>query len=550
MKGLMKRFAFFATSIAVSFLAAIVCAQAPPSQASKTTYMVPMRDGVKLATDVYLPKGEGPWPAILIRTPYDKNKTNPGGATRGGYALVVQDIRGRFASEGKDMAFINDGWGEKQDGYDTVEWIAKQPWCNGKVGTMGGSYMGIAQNLLVCTRPPHLVCSYASVAASNLYTQAGYIGGAFVKRLVEGWLQSNKWHPDNLLLMRQHTNFDDYWKNLDCESKYPQAVTPMVQVGGWYDIFSQGTLNSFMILQNNGGPGAKGKQKLVMGPWTHGGMRPGSPQGDLTYPLNSKLPDSFSNVRWFEYWLKGVDNGIMNTPPVAYYVMGDPTDPNAPGNQWRTADTWPPPAKYTPYYLRSDGRLLPQAPPANEPPQTYTYDPKNPVPTRGGNNLNMPAGPMDQRPVENRPDVLLFTTTVLERPLEVTGRVKVILWASSSAIDTDFTAKLTDVYPDGRSMLVLDGIIRARHRDSMEREHFMEPGKVYRFEIDLWSTSLIFNAGHRIRVAISSSNYPRFDANPNTGRQSWEEQNPIVAKNTIYHDAERPSHILLPVIEQ
>ena len=230
-----------------------------------------------------------------------------------------------------------------------------------------------------------------------------------------------------------------------------------------------------------------------------------------------------------------------------YYVMGDPLDPKAPGNLWRTADSWPPPATETPYYLRDGGRLLPDAPSAGESPQIYAYDPKDPVPTRGGANVYLPAGPMDQRCVEDRPDVLLFTTPVLEEPLEVTGRVKVLLWASSSAVDTDFTAKLTDVYPDGRSLLLLDGILRARHRETMEREDFMEPGRIYRFEIDLWSTSIIFNKGHHIRVAISSSNFPRFDANPNTGAQSWDEKNPIVAKNTIYHDAEHPSHILLPV---
>jgi predicted acyl esterase len=514
----------------------------------KTTYMVPMRDGTKLATDVYLPPGAGPWPAIALRTPYDKNKARGAAAgTLGGFAVVVQDIRGRFASEGKGMAFINDGWGEKQDGYDTIEWVAKQPWCNGKVGTNGASYLGCVQNAVVCTRPPHLVCSYASVAASNLYAQAGYVGGAFTQSLVEKWLEGNKWDPDNLKLMREHSCFDDYWKKINCEAMYHVAVTPMVQRGGWYDIFSQGTINSFVILQRDGGRGANGNQKLVMGPWTHGGWRRGSKQGELQYPANSNIPEAFSETRWYAYWLKGVDNGIMKDPAVTYYVMGDTSDPKAPGNEWRTANAWPPPSKETPYYLRADGRLMPEPPAADEKPQPYTYDPKNPVPTRGGNNLNIPAGPMDQRPVEDRPDVLLFTTPVLEQPVEVTGRVKVVLWASSSAKDTDFTAKLTDVHPDGRSMLVLDGIIRARHRDSMEREAFMEPGKTYKFEIDLWSTSIIFNKGHKIRVAVSSSNSPRFDANPNTGGQSWSEPNPVAAKNTIYHDAERPSHIVLPV---
>jgi hypothetical protein len=539
----------FLLPVLIPFVCVAVLAQEPaaPNAAAKTPYMVPMSDGVKLATDVYLPSGAGPWPVILSRTPYGKNGARgAAAATKGGYAIVLQDIRGRFESEGKGMAFINDGWGRNQDGYDTVEWVAKQPWCNGKIGTNGGSYLGCVQNLLVCTRPPHLVCSYANVAASNLYSQAAYIGGAFTKKLVEGWLESNKWHPDNLKIMREHSSFDDYWKQIDCETMYPNAVTPMVQKGGWYDIFSQGTINSFMILQNNGGPEAKGKQKVIMGPWTHGGRRGGG-QGELIYPPTAKSPEALSEVRWFEYWLKGVDNGIMKEPPVYYYVMGDTSDPNAPGNQWRTAASWPPPAKETPYYLRADAQLVPEAPPANEPSQSYDYDPKNPVPTRGGNNLNIPAGPMDQRPVENRPDVLLFTTPVLDQPLEVTGRVKVVLWASSSAKDTDFTTKLCDVYPDGRSMLVLDSIIRARHRDSIEREDFMEPGKIHKFEIDLWSTSIIFNKGHRIRVAISSSNFPRFDANPNTGAQSWEEKNSVVAKNTVYHDAEHPSHILLPV---
>ncbi len=524
-------------------------AQAPAKPTGKTTFTVPMRDGTKLAADVYLPVGNGPWPAILMRTPYDKTKAAGASAwAKGGYAIVIQDIRGRFASEGKNVPFLNDGWGQHQDGYDTVEWIAKQPWCNGKVGTSGGSYLGCAQNFVVCTRPPHLVCSYANVAAADLYAHAVFIGGAFTKNLVEMWLRGNKWDPDFLGLVRRHPRYDEFWKDLNCLDKYPTAVTPMVQKGGWYDIFAQGTIDSFAALQNNGGPGAKGKQKLVMGAWTHGGWRKGS-QGQLTYPPNSVSPEAVQEARWFEYWLKGVDNGIMKDPPVYYYVMGDTSDPQAPGNQWRTAENWPPASKPSLYYLRPDGRLLPESPAEKEASQTYSYDPANPVPTRGGLNLNMPSGPMDQRPIENRPDVLLFTTPALERPLEVTGRIRVILWASSSAKDTDFTAKLTDVYPDGRSMLVCDGIIRARRRESMERDSFMEPGKAYRFEIDLWSTSIIFNKGHKIRLAVSSSNSPRFDANPNTGEDSWSEQAPVVAANTIYHDAARPSHVRFPVPE-
>jgi hypothetical protein len=506
-----------------------------------------MRDGVMLSTEVHLPAGRGPWPAIVLRTPYGPaDVAGAVGLTTHGYAVVIQNIRGRCGSEGKGMFSLNDGWGEHQDAYDTVEWIAKQPWCDGKVGGAGECYSGAAQNRLVCSRPPHLVCSCAEFAASNIYAQTIYIGGAFNKAHIEFTLGNSKWDPDNLKLWREHSNYDDFWRSLDCETMYPLAAAPMFQKGGWYDTFCQGTLNSFMLLQNKGGPGARGRQKLVMGPWRHCRAHKAR-QGELTYPPNSVFPRVYTDARWFDYWLKGMDNGIMKDPPVMYYVMGDPLDPNAPGNVWRTADSWPPPATETPYYFRAGGRLLPDAPAASEPPQTYTYDPKDPVPTRGGANVYIPAGPMDQHCVEDRPDVLLFTTPVLDEPLEVTGRIKVVLWASSSAVDTDFTAKLTDVYPDGRSLLLLDGILRARHRESMERGDFLHAGMVYRFEIDLASTSVIFNKGHRIRVAISSSNFPRFDANPNTGAQSWEEKNPVVAQNTLYHDSAHPSHILLPV---
>ncbi|NOZ19858.1 MAG: CocE/NonD family hydrolase [Planctomycetes bacterium] len=514
--------------------------------------MVPMRDGTKLATDIYLPEGDGPWPAILSRTPYNKtsnkNKRGARSLARNGYAVVAQDFRGRFASEGEtDMPFINDGWGKLQDGYDTIEWIVKQPWCNGKVGTSGGSALGITQIMTAGSTPPHLVCQSIGVACGSLYHHAAWQGGAFRKKLVEQWLTGNKFSPDCLKLMTGNPNYNDLWRGMDASTRSEVINVPGFFQGGWYDVFNQGTIDAFMWRQYKGGEGARGKQKLLMGPWVHGRNRK---PGEVQFPENAvQIPKAADQGRWFDYWLKGEQNGIMDEPAVTYYVMGDVSDPKAPGNEWRFSDVWPVPSKATPYYIHADGTLSMEKPPADGKSKTYTYDPKKPVPTLGGCNLCMKKGPYDQRKLENRPDVLLYTTVPLTQPVEVTGQIKAYLWASSSCRDTDFTVKLTDVYPDGRSMLVLDGIIRARHRNTFEKDELLTPGEIYKFKIDLWSTSLIFNKGHRIRVAVSSSNYPRWDPNPNTGDGFRANDKTIVAENTIYHDAEHPSHILLPVVE-
>lgn len=537
MNKLMKRLAL--VGMVAAFLS-LVCGTA---LSAKLTEMIPMRDGVKLAADVYLPKGEGPWPAVLTMTPYNKNNFGgmSGEINRKGFALVAQDIRGRFASEGADWpVFSHNGWGEIQDGYDTIEWIAKQKWCNGKVGTFGGSAGGILQNMTAPSRPLHLVCQYVQVAFSSMYHQGAYPGGAFLKNLVLGWLEENRFSPGNLKMIREHPEYDELWKQLDAERVASRVNVPVLSMGGWYDIFNQGTINSFVTIQNGGDKGAKGRCKLVMGPWAHGMFT------DLTYP-KSQPPAMVDSWKWFDLWLKNDGKGAEKIPAVHYYVMGDPSDPKAPGNEWRTADAWPIPAKPTPLYLAADGSLSRVPPKEEEASRSFQYDPKNPVPTVGGANLLLPLGPKDQRGVENRPDVLVFTSEALPESLEVTGRIEVFLWASSSCSDTDFTAKLSDVYPDGRSMLVLDGIIRARYRNGVEKSELMKPGEVYRFEIDLWSTSIVFNRGHRIRVAISSSNSPRFEPNPNTGEHSGRSEKSIVATNTIYFDEGHSSHILLPV---
>jgi predicted acyl esterase len=509
----------------------------------KQTVMVPMRDGVKLATEIYLPAGEGPWPTILVMTPYGRESTEgfAGEATGRGYALVCQDFRGRFGSEGDDYpVFVHCGWGEHQDGYDTVEWIAQQSWSNGKIGGFGVSAPGIAMNMTAPSRPPHLACCYVSVAFSSMYPQAAYQGGAFRKSLLEDWLNQNKFSPRNLELIRAHPNYDDFWKEIDPERVAAKVNVPMLFVGGWYDIFAAGTLNSFTTINKQGDEGARGKCRLVMEPYGHGRC------DDLVFH-DTDHPDAAGAWNWFDIWLKNDGKGIERVPTVQYYVMGDPADPNTSGNEWRTAEDWPVPAEMVKVYFHRDNKLRLGPPEELFGSLSYKYDPKDPVPTVGGANLTGAKGPKDQRPVESRADLLLFSSPVFNRYVEITGPVKVKLWASSTAPDTDFTAKLCDVYPDGRSMIVLDGIVRASHRNSMENTEMIEPGRIYEFEIDLWSTSIVISPGHRVRVAIASSNAPRFEPNPNTGRPSGTDGKTEVATNTIYMNASHPSHILLPV---
>ncbi len=502
-----------------------------------TEYMVAMRDGVKLATDVYLPEGQGPWPVILTRTPYNKSRFNQSVQwTSNGYAYVVQDCRGRFKSEGRYLPFMDDHY----DGYDTVEWIAKQSWSNGKVGMYGGSAMGITANQASITAPPHLVAMYVMVAPASAYQHAIFTGGIFRKEMNEGWLRSQN-ALDILENTLKHYRQDGYFDIREGRLHWAKVQVPVYNQGGWYDVFAQGNIDNFVGLQTQGGKGARGNQKLLMGPWAHGQLE------EVRYPANSAVPQGEAK-RWFDYWLKGIDNGIMKEPAVRYYVMGDVTDPQAPGNEWRTAERWPVPARMSSFYLLPNGQLSERPNGARESTASYQYDPKNPVPTIGGANLTIKKGPMDQRAIGDRKDVLKFMTPPLEAPLEVTGRVTVELWAESDAPDTDWMAKLVDVYPDGTERLVLDSALRARFREGFDREVFMKKGEVYKFTIDLWSTSLIFNKGHRLAVHITSSNDPRFDPNPNTGKPLRADNEARIATNTIHLDRNHPSRILLPIV--
>ncbi len=525
-----------------------IAALYPPRQAAQT-HMLPMRDGVRLATDVYLPEGEPPFPVILIRTPYGKNALKAIGeeGARRGYAVVIQDTRGRFASEGANLPFEGDGWWESRaDGVDTLHWIARQPWCNGKIGTWGGSALGINQLMLAGAGTDQLTCQHITVAEPNLY-QSLFPGGVFKKSLVEDWLRATQHAPDALQHWTRHPAYDRFWQARDVNRRYARVNAPAVHIGGYYDIFAQGTIDAFVGYQTRGGQGARGKQKLLMGPWTHGVLQ--QKVGELEFPNADQPPCTFHDPwRWFERYLKGVRNGVDREPPVVYYVMGAVGEPNAPGNEWRTAYQWPPlPTRPTPLYLHADHSLSFEKPP-REGALRYTYDPNNPVPTLGGRELTIPAGPRDQRAVESRPDVLVFTSAPLEQPLEVVGRVKAILYVSSDAPDTDFIVRLCDVYPDGRSYNIAEGVLRMRYRESLSREKLMTPGRVYRAEVDLWTTAIVFNRGHRLRVHVTSSSYPAYDPNPNTGAPFRASERTRVANNTVHCGGRSASCIILPVV--
>lgn len=509
-----------------------------------TQTFVPMSDGIELATTIYRPKEKGPFPVVVARTPYNKDglKAEAERFCRNGYTFVAQDLRGRFKSKGHHaIIFHNDGWNVPHDGHDTLDWIAEQTWCNGKIGSTGGSALGITQNMAAPGAPAALAAQHVVVAFSDMYRQGAYQGGAFRKGLLENWLIATGMADVNLKTFVAHPRYDEFWSELNAETQAERVNAPGMFYGGWYDIFLQGTINSFTTIQSQGGPAAKGRCRLVIAPIGHGTMN------ELKYPDNAgKLPLCADSLAWFDAVLKGKDNGVAAEKPVHYYVMGDPTDKTAGGNVWRAADSWPPKSDNTAYYLLPAGKLS-TTPHSDNDSRSYKYDPADPVSTVGGAELGANIGPRDQRLLESRADVLIFTSDVLENPLEVTGRIGARLFVSSDCPDTDFTVKLTDVYPDGRSMLVTDGILRARFRESFEREKLLEPGQIVEIPVDLWSTSLVFNRGHRIRIAISSSNSPRFDPNPNTGHAFREDQEKRVATNTVYFSKEHPSQIILPI---
>ena len=530
-----------------------------------------MRDGVTLRADIYRPKADGKFPVLLERTPYDKGSGGNDFGMRGaasGYVVIIQDVRGRFTSEGEWYPFLN----ESQDGYDTVEWAAALPYSNGKVGMFGGSYVGATQMLTAIAQPPHLAGVFPVVTASNYHDGWTYQGGAFEQWFSQSWTSGlardtlNRRVQKNTNAMKlvwklplssyplfeagspqelagyfadwlKHPNYDAYWKRWSIEDQHSKITVPVYSVGGWYDIFMGGTLRNYAGLKSHH------NQKLMIGPWYHGPFN--GKAGDLDFGPNAKGDTDELILRWYDHLLRGVANGIEKEKPVKIFVMGK--------NVWREEDDWPlARAHATRYYLHSDHNLS-AGQPASDSPDGYVYDPAEPVPTRGGglccDNDHLPSGAFDQRPNEARSDVLVYTTPAFPADFEVTGPVSLELYASSSAVDTDFTAKLVDVWPNGYAQNLTDGIVRARYRNSQEKPEFMNAGEVYKFTIDMWATSNVFLAGHKLRLEVSSSNFPRFNRNPNTGEDPGETTRLVKAENKIYHDREHPSALILPVVE-
>ncbi len=433
------------------------------------------------------------------------------------------------------------------DGPDSLSWIANQTWCNGNIVTAGPSALGINQYFMAGANPPNLAGQFIMVATSNLHKHAIFQGGQFRKALVEGWLQ-DQGSAYVLKEIFENENYSlDFWTNVSLDDNWQDVNIPAVHLGGWYDIFLQGIIDGFLGYQHLGGPGARGKSKLIMGPWTHDGYIERN-QGELIYPKNSL---GWWALRMFRDMLRQYTMNkslcFDNWPNVTYYVMGDVDDTKAPGNEWRFADDWPIPATQKEWYIHEGGVLSTEFP-ENYSSLSYIYDPLNPVPTIGGQNLNIQRGPFDQREIENRSDVLIFTSPLLEEPYEATGPIKARLYVASDCPDTDFTVRLTDVYPDGRSMLITDGILRMRNRNGTDHWELIESGKIYEVEVDMWSTSYIWNSSHKIRISISSSNYPRFLNNPNTADKIYGNETYNIANNTVFLDSSYPSCIILPEI--
>lgn len=543
-KGYYRNDALIQKLLRFCVLLALCCA---PLRAVETV-QVAMSDGTKLVTDVHLPEGAGPWPVLLMRSTYGRGVGGPD-EVKMGYAVVVQDVRGMGGSEGEKHVFYADGWRERlTDGADTVAWIRAQPWCNGKVGTQGGSALGITQ-MLLAPAAQGLNAQFIEAGCSNFYADAAYKGGVWQKNLVEGWLAAIQ-QPHIIEVFKAHPYYDEYWAGFNTLPQTPHITAPALFVGAWQDIFCQGTINAFTERERNGGAGARGNNMLIMKWGVHG------PDTSKDYAFNENRFDlKVSQIRnaFFRYWLKGEADALQGIAKVHYYVLGADT-PGAPGNEWRTAEHWPPFATQQLHlYLQADRSLASTTPSGEANSLSFTFDPSNPVPTLGGANLLLPSGPYDQREVSGRPDVLAFRSAPLTAPLEITGQVRVQLSVSTTAPDTDFTAKLVDIYPAGdeREILMLDGIQRLKLRNGSKAPASLLTGEeeIIPLEISLESIAWIFAEGHRVGLHISSSNFPRFEVNPNMGAD-FPGKELQSATNTLHLDAAHASYLLLPVHAQ
>lgn len=545
---------------------------------------IPMRDGINLSTDIYFPNAEGCYPLILQRTPYDNS--NPASAAiaqfffEHDYIFAIQDVRGRCDSDGEWDPWMNEG----PDGFDTIEWLARQPWCNGKIGMMGGSYLGFVQWMAARECPPHLTALAATVSLGrwghefpvmngkvNLETLhwLDLVGGRTqqfasynVENPVVDWNYIVRTRPmidmDKTLgrtntvwrTWLEHIDLDDdYWKKITLQKADFQRINlPVMHITGWFDDDQVGALHYYNGMMEHSP--ARGHQYLLIGPWDHAGTRlPKTQLGDLTFPENALHDFKAIHLRWFNHWLKGMDNGVRQDVRVRLYAMGD--------NKWKEYPTWPVPGlRLTPFYLHSNGNAISRQgdgtldfdEPIQEPEDRYTYDPEDPTPGM----RNFPQDyylPIEQSFAEERQDVLVFTSAPLEMELEVSGIPYAMLYAASDAVDTDFAVVLCDVFPDGRSIRLAENILRASYRDSLEHPTPIEPGRVYCYRIELNSISNVFLPGHRIRIDVMSARYPTWSRNPNTGAPEGYDEEMHPAHQMLFHKKEYASYILLPMVK-
>ncbi len=538
-----------------------------------------MRDGVSLSCDIYRPTAGAPFPTLLIRTIYDKQQDRYVAWTRRfverGYAVVMQDCRGRHDSDGPWQPYVN----EANDGHDTIEWIGSQPWCDGNVGMFGISYVGFTQTLPATLRSPYLK-ALVPIASQQDNFGHFYVDGALQLHVAMNFVnmagRTMKREATSLLdwdaLWRRlplesalddivdlpfyrdairHSANDEFWLGYGLKGRYGEVETPSYFITGWYDnlVHEAFKLYAGWSTQSRTDESRR-RTRLLVGPWSHQNIGGSAPFGSVSFGGAAALDVVEEQLRWYDRRLRGVDNGIDDEPPIRIFVMSE--------NVWRSEAEWPlARTEFTRFYLHSsraanslagDGALS-STRPDDEPTDTFDYDPSDPVPTLGGPFMMLAnSGPSDRRPVERRDDVLVYRSAPLEEDVEVTGPVEATLYISSDGHDTDFTATLVDIFPDGRAIILCEGIRPARCRESLEQPTPIEPGEVYELRIDLWETSNLFKRGHRIGVEVSSSNFPRFARNLNTGEAPGLSAEMRVANQTVYHDVERPSYVTLPVI--
>jgi len=516
--------------------------------------MIPMRDGKHLSAYLYFPPGSGKVPAIFEQRYAEISGAGSRKAAakwaESGFVIALVNYRGTHESEGVYRGYRGLQWGPLRDGYDVCEWLGTQPWCTGKVGTYGGSQAGYAQNYLAVTQPPHLVAQYMTDTGLSLYQEGYRIGGATKpQRFIKGGSVARNLADNDAMLREwdQHPDYDDFWRDEDASLHFDKMNLPCFTIGSWFDFMCQGSVASFIGRQQHGGDNSRGKQQLILGPWLHGGYPKSNKIGELVFPENAMFDVYPHMTKWFNHYLKGENNGIEKDTTVKYYVMGATGEAGAPGNVWREAKDFPPASTAVDWFLQPDGSLSAGKPPAAKASTSYASDPARPMII---NSAGFP-GAKDARGFEEQAEVRTWSSDVLTQPLEVTGRIKAEVFVSSTAKDTDFFLRVTDVYPDGRSILLMDYPLRARYHEGFDHQKLLVPGQVTKLAWDIGWTSMIFNKGHRVRVTIASTGAPYYEPNPQTGApiSHFITEPGVAAINTIWHDASHASRVILPVVK-